>query len=884
MYQCIDNDDDNRTFGNNKNASTEINRDRAIRRRKKKVMYNLSGIRTDRIARSCEENNKALDTSYRFDTKGHGSSLYSNSNNINKNNNISVARVSKKQRDKRDEESAPLHTDNLGPGENMSRTSLDGERSSIGTSNSFSILNNSNRYFVDVEGIPYDTRVIENRLSESYERLPRKMESKKESRDERFNEPQRPVTTAPGRHPNKSSHMARMVQHYTGNTIVKQNSHRPATVMSTSDIYKDQKDISKTIVGRVYSGAWNESNFHCKDAFVIGKSSYDTDFEKIRQKCAKSSYETFGRKILGLDSDASSYPWIGHMSSEQQYSKSRNNNIALDENGGDTATIDMPFQQASRHPPSRRDVILLRRKMLEQMNAAASKDHGEADEGLDDMDLLSYSLLDVLNDTMLSLVQQVGIHCQERGQLLHEVWNMSMDVVDSVIENRDKHIDVLNSQVMELTLELENAMSKFDESQVGKIDAMNKVLLEQNDELKLNCATIETKSHQLEKQLQQIKMKGLMTDTMREIVKDKNTTLEGNVRLLEKEVRQVENRMNAAMSSLESELQLEKELRQNAEKRAGPELPDDIRGEMHKEITTKLNNAMTWLDTVRSFKVIERVKDMPSRELVNLIERGELPETVEERLGLDILQLDNTNSNNEVIEGSWMTSSRSRRRSSINSLVNNNKKVFDRYLNQLRQRMDMKNAELDYLRVRVEKQQEKLSNRKKTKEQNAANNYNSVSTPTKGDRSMMMSRSIELGTSRQGEDSSSSMLSTQRVSRFLDSYGTSNQVPKFLRNSNNKVRNRALTRLNAEQLVIQILLERQQIAGKQDGSIDYTNSNSIRLSEYVYNFLRQRYGVLSMIHEWGYSLIDACHRFIGESGLLFLFKQMTFNQISENNR
>lgn len=68
--------------------------------------------------------------------------------------------------------------------------------------------------------------------------------------------------------------------------------------------------------------------------------------------------------------------------------------------------------------------------------------------------------------------------------------------------------------------------------------------------------------------------------------------------------------MNAAMSSLESELMLEKELRQNAERRAAPELPDDIRGEMHKEITKKLNNAVTWLDTVRSFKVIERVKVM----------------------------------------------------------------------------------------------------------------------------------------------------------------------------------------------------------------------------------------------------------------------------------
>ena len=266
---------------------------------------------------------------------------------------------------------------------------------------------------------------------------------------------------------------------------------------------------------------------------------------------------------------------------------------------------------------------------------------------------------------------------------------------------------------------------------------------------------------------------------------------------------------------------------------------------------------------------------MPSRELVTLIERGELPETVEERLGLDILQLD-TNANNETSEGSWMTSSRARRKSSIHNLVNNNQKVFDRYLNQLRQRMDMKNAELDYLRVRVEKQQEKLSNRKKVKEQHAS----SFQSPSS--RNLLTENrgtNIERKYGFAGDDFNSSV---QRVSKFVDSYGTSNQVPKFLRNSNNKVRNRALTRLNAEQLVIQILLERQQTAGKLDGSIDYTSANSIRLSEYVYNFLRQRYGVLSMIHEWGYSLIDACQRFIGESGLLFLFKQMTFNEISEN--
>lgn len=485
-----------------RSASTMKKRNGSGGGRRKKVIYNLSGVRTDRIARSCEENNRALDTSYRFDTIGHGSSLHDDFAN---------EKINSKQRN------ATADVILRGNMEtNSSATNLFAERSNSSMSNKHSILNNSNKSVITVEGVPYDSRVIENRLSEDqFERLPGKMDSKKNfNRDKHRN-----VTTAPGKLPIKNSHSqstGRRIGHYNdGMNRSKENSHRPFTVMSTGDIYRDQKDIANTIVGRVYSGAWSESNFHNKSHSI--ENTYKNGLEIIQQKFSQPNYYK------------SSYPSIAHLS--EQNKKPNSDNIAEDTN------IDPEFNAMfrSRQPSSRRDVILLRRNMLAKMNTAASKDQESDDESMY-VDELSFSLLDILNETMSSLIQQVAIHCQERGQLLREVWNMSIDVMDSVIESRDKHIEVLNSQVMELTLDLENTIHRFDESQVGKIDAMNKVLLEQNDELKLDCANLETKNHQFEQQLQQIKMKGMMAETMREIAKEKNTSLEDNVRQLEKEV------------------------------------------------------------------------------------------------------------------------------------------------------------------------------------------------------------------------------------------------------------------------------------------------------------------------------------------------------------
>ena len=106
------------------------------------------------------------------------------------------------------------------------------------------------------------------------------------------------------------------------------------------------------------------------------------------------------------------------------------------------------------------------------------------------------------------------------------------------------------------------------------------------------------------------------------------------------------------------------------------------------------------------------------------------------------------------------------------------------------------------------------------------------------------------------------IVETEEPSHFI-ALGTGKDVPRFLR-YRGKVRNRKIAKADLEVLVNQIWNER-----RMQRILDPNEDTS--LADFFYLFLRQKFGVQSIIAEWGYNILFGLEKYIWDADLeLFL--------------
>ena len=448
--------------------------------------------------------------------------------------------------------------------------------------------------------------------------------------------------------------------------------------------------------------------------YDVSSSSSSAVFGPARSSSALASTSSSSIRVLRsafLDAQGPREPPSSLFTSTRELSRSileRVNSGAWNDGGmrkprQEAVALAVAFGRAkARTPPSRREVAALREWLSRRLESTQREEEA----------------MDAFHSAMASIIDQVGVHCHERGALLHDIWDAAVDAYHAQLESRDALIEAQASRILELNMELEQALRRFDASYIGRIETMHETLVQQNEALERRVLVAEAERDAAVRSERATRTRGLMSDALREASLQKKASLEEDVRALEREVRRLEHAAQDATQSAKRELEMERELRKVAEARAGPPMPEDIRGEMASEVIKKVGVAVTGameLAPVQCCRIAERTREMKSEDFMALLERGELPEVVEERLGLDIINLNSGGSSGNAagggggyeVGGSWMSVGRSRRRSSnVHLLKDRNQRIFDRYLGQLRQRMDMKDAELDYLREKIDRQQE----------------------------------------------------------------------------------------------------------------------------------------------------------------------------------
>ncbi|KAK3586266.1 hypothetical protein CHS0354_006958 [Potamilus streckersoni] len=115
-------------------------------------------------------------------------------------------------------------------------------------------------------------------------------------------------------------------------------------------------------------------------------------------------------------------------------------------------------------------------------------------------------------------------------------------------------------------------------------------------------------------------------------------------------------------------------------------------------------------------------------------------------------------------------------------------------------------------------------------------------------------RSNELVDILLSEMASGEIVDNSSGAEYFEGQGTGPSIPKYLR-CEGQVRNRRLGKRDTSLLIKDIWREKiAHDAEKSDGERE-------SLSDFLYTYLKRRFGLEQMIMEWGYNLHDACQRY-----------------------
>ena len=110
------------------------------------------------------------------------------------------------------------------------------------------------------------------------------------------------------------------------------------------------------------------------------------------------------------------------------------------------------------------------------------------------------------------------------------------------------------------------------------------------------------------------------------------------------------------------------------------------------------------------------------------------------------------------------------------------------------------------------------------------------------------------------EDKASS--GTQNPSKYFVGLGTASNIPMYLRFTG-QVRNRNISKADLETLVKTIW--REKAIKEQEYGIQY------RLSEFFYDYLKNTFGIQTIIAEWGYNILYGLEKYVWDADIeLFL--------------
>jgi len=110
---------------------------------------------------------------------------------------------------------------------------------------------------------------------------------------------------------------------------------------------------------------------------------------------------------------------------------------------------------------------------------------------------------------------------------------------------------------------------------------------------------------------------------------------------------------------------------------------------------------------------------------------------------------------------------------------------------------------------------------------------------------------------------------------YFEPKGVDESIPKYL-HSNERVRNRRLNKRDLLIMIKDVWMEKTKEEGHEPFTKDRAN-----MADYLFTYLRQRFGVDAMVTEWGYNLHDAMVRYSFDSNVA-QFSSILNNELDED--
>eukprot|EP00002_Diphylleia_rotans_P031244 TRINITY_DN6482_c0_g1_i5.p1 TRINITY_DN6482_c0_g1~~TRINITY_DN6482_c0_g1_i5.p1 ORF type:complete len:626 (+),score=140.88 TRINITY_DN6482_c0_g1_i5:1094-2971(+) len=151
------------------------------------------------------------------------------------------------------------------------------------------------------------------------------------------------------------------------------------------------------------------------------------------------------------------------------------------------------------------------------------------------------------------------------------------------------------------------------------------------------------------------------------------------------------------------------------------------------------------------------------------------------------------------------------------------------------------------------------------------NEFCQIATTMNNDFTALKERYIEVTAENRPQQQTRERTTKPKGEDYLVGLGTGNEIPKYLR-FKGKVRNRHMTKLQIETFIKEIMTLRQS-AVPEDLALPFP--------EFMYLHLHKKFGIQSMVAEWGYSLLDALHRHDYDSDCE-IFNMILSGQVGED--
>ena len=425
-----------------------------------------------------------------------------------------------------------------------------------------------------------------------------------------------------------------------------------------------------------------------------------------------------------------------------------------------------------------------------------------------------HATMRVLSEAYGELTRQVTVHCAERGILMAHIWHCAQRCMSCMedrtqlfvkqLEEENRRLRARNDEVRELekqNAELRGRITKFEQDKYGN------VIEDLRDENKESARVIKllreayTGEQELVKRLQ----RSLQTHNYK-LAEDEEeqTMMSSRILYLEEEVREqkLENQRVKARIEESSQELFDQKFKDYTERRSATTV--QVVKAMEERFGGLSEDAVATFDADSYAKeAVKQIKNVSLKELVEMLAGGKTPRSLKVEIARKISDMTGLE-----VQAGRRRRFQGRRGSGIGDAATGDM-VLNYTLASLFTKIQGMQNQISELNIELERRPKAFEERDQRPDEGAGGNEG----------------------------------------KYFETLGSSLELPKFLR-FNGKVRNRNLAKGATEQMVKDVWKEKEKEGGRE-----------IPLPEFFYEFLRKRFGIQSMIVEWGYNMMYALKKY-----------------------